>query len=90
MWTVGVVGASIVDVEVGSRSLPLSRGVGRTPSRVFHFSPGVCLVSLSSILVPRIVEVDVVGSIGAKRGSRLYWKSEELGRGKPMEIYNFF
>jgi len=86
----GVVGASEVDVEVGSRSLPLSRGVGRTPSSVFHFSPGVFLVSLSSILVPRMVEVDVETSIGAKSGSRLYWKSEELGRGKLMEIYEIF
>lgn len=86
----GVVGTSEVDGEVGSRFLPLSRGVGRVPSRVFHFSPDIFLVSLSSILVPRMVDADVVGSMGAKRGSRLYWKSEELGRGKLMEIYNLF
>lgn len=44
--------------------LPLSEAAGRMPSRVFHFSPDVFFVSLSSILVLRMEELEVLGSMG--------------------------
>ena len=69
---VGLGVAGVWGGEVCSLSLPFSAAVGGVPSRVFHFSPGVRLVSLSSIFVERMENVDVCGSIREKRGSRVY------------------